>query len=225
VRARVVAAVTALATRGDPPRLFTTLARHRRLFRRWLAFSAMLLLRGELPAADRELLILRTAWRCGSWYEWAHHASLAGRAGLAEVAVGRIPDGPSADGWTERQRLLLRAADELVDSRVLGDATWAALAGLLDERQLIELCMLVGHYEMLAATLNSLGVVPEPSTLARLEGAAARRAGELRDALVARRAGTGGADGAEAAAGEAADAGESGEAGEAGEAGEVGRPG
>jgi hypothetical protein len=27
--------------------------------------------------------------------------------------------------------------------------------------RLIELCMLIGHYEMLAMTLNSLGVEPE----------------------------------------------------------------
>ena len=30
-----------------------------------------------------------------------------------------------------------------------------------DERQLIELCLLAGHYTMLAGTLNSLGVRPD----------------------------------------------------------------
>jgi hypothetical protein len=32
----------------------------------------------------------------------------------------------------------------------------------MSETELIELCMLAGHYEMLAMTLNSLGVQPDP---------------------------------------------------------------
>ena len=43
----------------------------------------------------------------------------------------------------------------------IGDELWAQLARQLDEVRLIELCMLIGHYEMLAMTLNSLGVEPE----------------------------------------------------------------
>ena len=36
--------------------------------------------------------------------------------------------------------------------------TWSALAARYDERQLIEVPMLVGHYHLMAFTLNSLGV-------------------------------------------------------------------
>jgi len=42
-------------------------------------------------------------------------------------------------------------------------------AAQLGDHELIELCMLVGHYEMLAMTLNSLGVEAEPSALAALD--------------------------------------------------------
>jgi alkylhydroperoxidase family enzyme len=158
LRARLVAAVTARATGGEPLRVITTLARHPRLFRRWLPFAAALLLRGDLPNADRELVTLRTAQQCGSRYEWVHHVRLARRAGLPRAAVERLAEGPRAAGWTPRQRLLLLATDEMLDDRVIGDSTWAALAAELTERQLIELCLLVGHYAMLAVTLNSLGV-------------------------------------------------------------------
>jgi 4-carboxymuconolactone decarboxylase len=185
--ARLAAGVTARATRGEAPRVFTTLGRHPRLFRTWLRFSATLLLRGDLPAADRELVILRTAGRCGSWYEWAQHGALAPRAGLSAHDVERVVEGPMAVGWRPRQRLLLEAADELHDHRVITDHTWEALAAELTERQLIELCLLVGHYEMLAMTLNSLGVAPEPTTLARLDGSAAEAAEGLRAGLVAAR--------------------------------------
>ena len=69
--------------------------------------------------------------------------------------------GPDAPGWSERQALLLRAADEMHADGRIGDELWAQLAAQLDEVRLIELCMLIGHYEMLAMTLNSLGVEPE----------------------------------------------------------------
>ena len=166
-----------------------TLGRHPRLFRTWLRFSATLMLRGDLPAADRELVTLRTAWRCGSWYEWAQHARLAHRAGLGDDDVARVANGAAAPGWGPRQRLLLRATDELHDVRVISDHTWRGLAAELTDRQLIELCLLVGHYEMLAMALNSLGVEPEPTTLARLGGATAEAAERLRERLLSRRGG------------------------------------
>jgi alkylhydroperoxidase family enzyme len=185
--ARLAAALAARATRGEPPRVITTLGRHPRLFRRWLPFSAAMLLRGDLARAERELVILRTAWRCASWYEWCQHATLALRAGLDVHDIERVVEGPSAAGWGPRQRLLLMATDELHDRRVVGDRTWRALADELTERQLVELCFLVGHYEMLAMTLNSLGVVPEPSALERLGGGAAEAAERLRARLLAAR--------------------------------------
>jgi AhpD family alkylhydroperoxidase len=153
--------VLGLATRGRPPHVFTTLARHHGLFRRWLWFAGALMPGGKLPRAETELLILRVAHNTGSEYEWGHHERLGKRAGLSAEEIERVRSGPDAPGWSERQALLLRAADELHADRRIGDELWAQLAAQLDEVRLIELCMLVGHYEMLAMTLNSLGVEPE----------------------------------------------------------------
>jgi 4-carboxymuconolactone decarboxylase len=49
----------------------------------------------------------------------------------------------------------------LHEKACISDATWTALSERYDERQLIELPMLVGHYHMVAFTLNSLGVQRE----------------------------------------------------------------
>ena len=161
-------------TGGEPPNIFTTLARHRRLFRRWLRFAGALMPGGVLPRAETELLILRVAHNCGSEYEWAQHERLGVVAGLDPQEVERVRQGPGA-GWSRRQELLLRAADELQHAeRTISDAVWAELRPLYSDRELIELCMLVGHYEMLAMTLNALGVQPDrlrpgpPRRLARL---------------------------------------------------------
>ena len=185
----VVASVAGRVTHsGERPRVFTTLARHRRLFRYWLPFAGGLLLRGDLPRADAELVVLRTAWNCSSAYEWTQHVSLATRRGLGPAVAAAVPRWREAHVFSDRQRLLLAAVDELHDHRVLTDATWSKLAPELPVPQLIELCMLVGHYEMLAMTLNSLGVEPEPAAHAALDAASAEIALELgraRNCLVA----------------------------------------
>jgi AhpD family alkylhydroperoxidase len=150
------------ATGGRPPNIFTTLGRHRGLFRRWLWFAGGLMPGGKFPRADSELVILRVAHNTGCEYEWGHHERIGQRAGLSAAEVERVRSGPGADGWTPRQRMLLRAADELHSEGRIGDVLWAELAAELDEVLLIELCLLIGHYEMLAMTLESLRVQPDP---------------------------------------------------------------
>jgi AhpD family alkylhydroperoxidase len=141
--------------------LFSTLARHRRLFRRWLAFAGALMPRGTLARTETELVILRVAHNCDCEYELRQHEAIAEAAGLSPAEVARTAQGPAAGGWEARQTMLLRAADELHGQRTLGHETWSELRPLFSDTELIELCMLVGHYEMLAMTLNGLAVVPE----------------------------------------------------------------
>jgi alkylhydroperoxidase family enzyme len=138
--------------------IFSTLAHHPRLLKRWAAFGGTLLLRGELPDRDRELLILRTAWNCRAHYEWVHHDDIARQAGLSRDEIERVAQGWEAAGWTQHEALLLQAADELHETARLVDATWSALAERYDPAQLIEICMLVGQYHLVAFTLNTLGV-------------------------------------------------------------------
>jgi AhpD family alkylhydroperoxidase len=150
-----------LATGGAPPHLFTTLARHRGLFRKWLRFAGALMPGGRLPRTDSELLILRVAHNTGCEYEWRHHERIAQHSGLTAEGVERVRVGAGAEGWTPRGALLLRAADELHSRRRISDELWTELSRMLSEPELIEVCMLVGHYEMLAMTLNSLAVEPD----------------------------------------------------------------
>jgi AhpD family alkylhydroperoxidase len=156
-----IARAAGIATRGHPPHIFTTLARHRRLFRRWLWFAGALMPGGRLPREETELLILRVAHNTGCEYEWSHHERMGRRVGLGEEEIARVREGPVAPGWSERRALLLAAADELHERGRIGDELWDKLGRELDEVRMIELCMLVGHYEMLAMTLNSLEVEPD----------------------------------------------------------------
>ena len=157
--ARLVASTTGRLTGTGPPAIFTTLGRHPRLFRAWLFYSAHLMPFGTLPRRDSELVILRVAWQCGAAYEWWHHVPLGLRAGLrpdeiaaaAERAVG-TPISPNVS------ELLVAITDELLTQRALSDDTWQAARQTLTEREVIETCLLVGHYQGLASAIGGLGI-------------------------------------------------------------------
>jgi 4-carboxymuconolactone decarboxylase len=138
--------------------VFTTLARHEGLFKVWLRFGGFLLVRGVLPARERELLILRAGYNCGSDYEWGQHVRLAERLGLSREEIDRVAAGPADEAWSPADAALLRAADELHEAATISSETWALLAETHEERALIEIPMVVGHYTMLAFALNSFGV-------------------------------------------------------------------
>ena len=144
---------------GGASNIFATLARHRRMFRPWLRFASRLMPLGKLPRRETELVILRVARNCNCAYELAQHERLARRVGLSPEEIART--GSDMSGFYGRDALVLRAADELHAERVISDELWSQLRGAFSEVELIELCMLVGHYEMLAMTLNSLQVQVE----------------------------------------------------------------
>jgi 4-carboxymuconolactone decarboxylase len=93
--------------------IFATLVRHPGLFRKWMPFGGKLLT-GKLPAREREILILRTGWRCRSSYEWGQHVLIGKAAGLTDDEIERLK-GDGVSGWGELDAALVRAADELHD--------------------------------------------------------------------------------------------------------------
>lgn len=144
-----------------PPAVFTTLARTRRTFWAWLAYSGSLMPFGALPRTDTELVILRIAHRRGSAYEWAHHERLGRRVGLTRQQIAAVRDDDEPQPWTPRERALLSAVDELLSSRDLGDDAWAALRERCSERECVELLMLIAQYDGLATVLHTLRISPD----------------------------------------------------------------
>jgi alkylhydroperoxidase family enzyme len=153
---------------GSPLNIFGTLATHPELLRRWLVFATHVLAKNSLTRRDRELLILRTGWRCRSQYEFSQHAVIALACDITADEVratkSAVPDG----GWTDHEAALLDAADELHDSARISDATWRTLATRLDEQQLLDVIFTVGNYHIVSFALNSCGVQLDAGVLAAM---------------------------------------------------------
>jgi alkylhydroperoxidase family enzyme len=126
-------------------------------------------------------LILRTAHNCRCAYEWEYHERLGREAGLSAQEIAEVRIGPVSERLGAEQGLLLAAADELHATRGLSDELWAPLRARYNDPQLIELCMLVGHYEMLAMTINSFRSDTDPPPMGP-----ARATGHVRRVLTQR---------------------------------------
>jgi alkylhydroperoxidase family enzyme len=152
----------ALGPAGDL-NIFRTMAQHPKLMRSWLPFGGRLLQGSSLPAADRELVILRVAAACGSDYEWGQHVAIARDVGLSDdrIRAAGLDGVEPVDGLSAWDAAVLRATDELVVDHCLSDQSWAALSERYDTQQLLEVAMLAGHYAMLAGVLRSAGVRAE----------------------------------------------------------------
>jgi alkylhydroperoxidase family enzyme len=120
-----------------------------------------------LPPRDRALLSLRTAWLTNSEYLWAHRAGLALREGLSEGDLVRVARGPDAGGWSEFDRLLLLAADEMHIDSFISDATWDGLSERYDTAQMIDTIDTAGALTMHAGAANSIGVRTEAGVAER----------------------------------------------------------
>jgi 4-carboxymuconolactone decarboxylase len=132
-----------------------TMLRHPDLYWRHteLAFQ---LYGGALTPRDRELAILRTGWLCKAPYEWGEHVKIGKRVGLTPEEIERATRGSTAAGWSEHDRAIIRATEELHEDAMISEETWAVLARTLNEKQLLELPLMIGQYHGLAFLQNSL---------------------------------------------------------------------
>jgi len=136
----------------------TTLANHPKLQDRWLPWAAYIFAESSLPPREREILILRIGWLCGSQYEFGQHTLFGKSAGLTDEEIRRITGGPKAAGWDAFDATLLQAVDELHADAFVTDATWNNLAKRYNKQQLMDVVATVGQYNLVSMFLNSFGV-------------------------------------------------------------------
>jgi alkylhydroperoxidase family enzyme len=149
-----------LAPMGDRVlNIFRTMVRAPKAAKGFLAWGNYVLSRrNDLPAREREIVILRIGYLCKAGYEWTQHVPIGVRAGLTEDEVARIKQGAGAPGWSAADQALLQASDELHHDQFITDATWAALKAHFTDKQCMDVVFTAGQYTQVSMILNSFGV-------------------------------------------------------------------
>ncbi|WP_373356252.1 carboxymuconolactone decarboxylase family protein [Pseudoroseicyclus sp. CXY001] len=130
--------------------VYRVMAHHPALLAAWAPLRAHVVMESSLGDARSEVVILRTAYRFGSDYEWAHHVSRARKLGFSDErirALRAMPDGE--DG------LIARAVDALLDDRRLSAELDAELVAALGRPAVFDLIATVGFYSVLGYLLMS----------------------------------------------------------------------
>lgn len=128
--------------------VYRTMAHHPALLRAWTPLRQHIVKDNQLGTINSEVVILRTAFRLGSEYEWSHHVSRARAAGMADTRIAAIRDMPEGDDG-----LLVRAVDALIDTRRLTLEAEAELAAAIGGEAVMDLIATVGFYTVLGYLL------------------------------------------------------------------------
>ena len=104
-------------------------------------------------------MILRVAWLCKCRYEWGQHIEIGQQvAKLTDEDIIKISRG-SVAFENKQEFYLLKACEELLADKVISSPTWDFLSNRYSDKLMVEILLLIGHYEMLAGLINSSGLM------------------------------------------------------------------
>lgn len=162
---------------GRPLEIHSLLANNASLLRAWWPLRKHVVDGGELGARGAELVILRTAVHARCWYEWASHVVRGLQAGLSLTEIQRVASAASGE-WSDADRALLIAVDEIADSGVIGSSTLEKLGAHFDHRQVLDLIAVVSTYQMLGCVLNTWEIELDEHVEAALPASVTRQSFE-----------------------------------------------
>jgi 4-carboxymuconolactone decarboxylase len=118
----------------------------------------------EIDGQSREIAVIRVAILNNVEYvQQAHGPAYALKEGLTPEQVAAIADWRRSKLFSGPQRALLAYTDAMTREIDVSDAIFAEVRKHFSQRQIVELSMLVGAYNMLTRFLKALKVDPEPA--------------------------------------------------------------
>ncbi|MFC3068398.1 carboxymuconolactone decarboxylase family protein [Phenylobacterium soli] len=146
---------------GPVLNIFRTLARAPKALKRFNDWGGYVLSRrNDLPAREREIVILRIGYLCRSGYEFTQHTRIGLQSGLTADEIVRIKQGAGA-GWSPADAVLIKACDELHADQFITDPTWAELKAHWSEKQCMDVVFTAAQYTQVSMFLNTFGVQVE----------------------------------------------------------------
>ena len=147
---------------GSRSNSIMVLANHPSLALASLAFGKYLLLESTLSQRQKELVVLRLAWRYQSEYQWVQHVFTGRRIGMVDPEFDALQlDEIPGSAFPPEEHDLLSAIDQLCRSGRIDDPTWAALNASMNRHQLMDFLYAVGFFTMNAWAFGAMGVQVE----------------------------------------------------------------
>ena len=147
------------ASGGRPLNIFLTLGRYPKLLKRYGVFGTHVLRKSSLNPRDREIVILRIGHLCNSGYEFHQHTRIGkNEASMSDAEIEGLKEGPDAAVWSETDKILLKAVDELHSNYFISDDTWRLVTKHWSEEQIMDMIFAAGSYVMVSMALNTLGI-------------------------------------------------------------------
>ncbi|HJV50191.1 MAG TPA: carboxymuconolactone decarboxylase family protein [Noviherbaspirillum sp.] len=115
-----------------------------------------------------ELAILVTARQWSQQVEWAIHAPIAEREGIAPDTVQAIAEGRRPASMNEDEALVHDFCIELHRNRGVSDATWSQAVARFGEHGVVDLLGINGYYTLLSMVMNAARTEVPPSKAPRL---------------------------------------------------------
>lgn len=123
----------------------------------------------KLPAALRELAILRTGIVGDSRFEYSQHLKVARMVGVAEEKLQAIKGWVASDKFTPAERAVMQATDEIVGRNIVEDETFGELKRHLPDDQILELFYVIGLWRMHGMIVRALHLEYDNDTTARMK--------------------------------------------------------
>ena len=101
-----------------------------------------------------EFAILITARDWNQDYEWSAHAPIAARMGIEPQVIEAIRNGRRPDNMSGDETVIYNFATELLHSRTVSDASWAAAEKRFGKPAVVDLVGILGYYTFNAMMLN-----------------------------------------------------------------------
>jgi len=129
----------------------------------WFEFNQAVRYGTEIDGQCREIAVIRVAiLNKVEYVQRAHGPSYALKEGLTPEQVTAIADWQPSKLFNEKQRTLLAYADAMTRQIDVSDHLFAEVRKHFNERQTVELTMLIGTYNMFTRVLQALKIDPEP---------------------------------------------------------------
>jgi len=129
----------------------------------WLDLISTARYKTELDGRLREIVIIRIAYLNRTDYVVKQHVpQLSTPEGLSQAECDALADWRDSEFFSARERAALAYADAMTRDIAVPDEVFEALRPHFNERQIVELTVLIGTYNMHTRVFMALGIDPEP---------------------------------------------------------------